>query len=282
DKEFFKKSPAHIKIFNWFKENRALSTKQSQLNTITNNNRDRNISPPPVKQEFSLSRNRQAAIVEHFYTFMKNELYKFLTEYKNIVPTKAVETFAKKRNSPISSDFRDADLLNMLNFVVEHVNIFLANSVFHDLYKTNPVKIFKDFKENVQHKIAHGISMNGENCWNDLAIQNVTYLSCHIIACLEEVDNKIAQNLMERAITKESRSPKKKVNNSFCKITEFFLDILEKVEEIEKEQKKKIMKKSKKEQVRKFIEFVNMMFGISLIEVNDNMTDSELNSNGES
>jgi hypothetical protein len=197
DKEFSKKSPAHIKIFNWLDKNRASSSqsKQSKSNAIfektrirtpaiANNNHNRSTSPPPVKQEFSLSSDRQAAIAEYFYTFVENEMYKFLIENENIIPAKVVETFTKKRNPPISSDFRDADLLSMLNFIVEHVDIFLRKSVFHGLYKANPVKIFKDFKENVRHKMAHGISMNGEGRWSDLALQNVTYLSCHVVACL--------------------------------------------------------------------------------------------------
>ncbi|CAG8605126.1 8759_t:CDS:2 [Funneliformis caledonium] len=88
-----------------FKKTRILTP------SIANNKHNRSTSPPPVKQEFSFSSDRQAAIVEHFYTFVENELYKFLAENENIIPVKVIENFTKKKNPPISSDFRDADLL---------------------------------------------------------------------------------------------------------------------------------------------------------------------------
>jgi len=192
DKRYSEKSTAHEKIFNWLKEEREKSAAtfkktRASVSGTTNDKQDRSArssSPPPVEQIFSFSSEQQGAIVEYFYTSVEKELYKFLVENENIIPAKTVEAFAARQNPPISSDFRNADVLAMLNFIIEQINVFLKQPIFHGQYKTNPGKIFKDFKENVRHKMAHGICIDQKGRWSDLALQNVAHLSCEIIACL--------------------------------------------------------------------------------------------------
>jgi len=150
---------------------------------IPDNNHDRSTSPPPVRQVISLPIDRQGAIVEYFYIFVEHELYRFLVDNEDIIPATVVESFIVNQSNQISADFRDADLLTMLNFIMNYIDIFLKGSVFHGKYKANPFNLFSDFKENVRHKLAHGIS-DGKGRWNDLALQNVAYLSCHMVACI--------------------------------------------------------------------------------------------------
>ena len=223
DKKFREISTAHAKIFMWFEESESSTKSESlekpespeksnrlrrpeRTNCLLrrrtksekigksavfnkervrtpDNNYNRSTSPPPVEQVISLPIDRQGAIVEYFYTFVEHELYRFLVDNEDIVSATVVEDFIANQNNQISADFRDADLLTMLNFIMEYIDIFLKGSVFHGKYKAKPFNLFRDFKENVRHKLAHGIS-DEKGRWSDLALQNFAYLSCHMVACI--------------------------------------------------------------------------------------------------
>ncbi|RGB36874.1 hypothetical protein C1646_757564 [Rhizophagus diaphanus] len=307
DEEFCKKSPVHVKISGWLKE---VASKQSEptarfaktrISKTEINKNTRSSTPPPINEKFSLSRERQGAIVERFYTVVESELYKFLVENENIIPARVVESFIKRRKPPLSPDFRNADLLSMINFIIKHVGIFLQKSVFHGEHKVNPVKILKDYKEKVRHKLAHGISMNEKGRWSDLAIQNVAHLSCQVVACIggnyedvyafrEKVNGEIARQSMKRAAAEDSEEsimnkarPEKRKRNEMIN---FVLNIFEEIEEIKEGQKKEILKmalqkdeifvkiweivkmqETKKQQVSKFTKLMNIMFDINLKEL---------------
>lgn len=183
DKEFYEQSAAHAQILKWFEEKECANFNKTRILSNNNNGSTRSISPPPVKQYFSLSSSRQGAIVEYFYNYVEKELYMFLVENECIIPAKVVEAFVARQHAPINKDFRDADVLCMLNFIIDHINIF-QSSAFHGYYKSNPLKLLKDYKENVRHKVAHGVSTGNSGRWSDLSLQNVAHLSCHVVACL--------------------------------------------------------------------------------------------------
>ena len=206
DKGFREISTAHAKIFMWFEESESSKSESSKKSdkksesskktkspkksavfnkarVRTPDNNYRSTSPPPMKQVISLPIDRQGAIVEYFYTFVEHELYRFLVDNENIIPATVVEVFITKQSNQISADFRDADLLTLLNFIMKYIDVFLKGSIFHGKYKANPANLFRDFKENVRHKLAHGIS-DEKGRWSDLALQNVAYLSCHMVACI--------------------------------------------------------------------------------------------------
>ncbi|SRR6266542_975698 len=107
----------------------------------------------------------------------------FLYDNASIIPAKTVEAFAKRQHPEVKTDFENADTLCMINFVIDNIEIFMKKSAFHTKNNENPLELFKDYKKSVRHQMAHGIaSENGR--WNDIALQNVSLLSCKIVKCL--------------------------------------------------------------------------------------------------
>lgn len=181
DETFRKSSPANIMIFGWFEDEKLSSSSSSssqkrskskpfavfkktrfhssavgQTASITNNyidNRTARDSSPSVKQSFSFSDSEQGAIIEPFINLSKKTVSDFLANNESIIPLEVVEPFANKQRPPISRDFCNADLLCMLNFIIENIKIFLKNSVFHGTYKANPVELLTSFKMNVRNKL---------------------------------------------------------------------------------------------------------------------------------
>jgi len=179
----------------------------------------RDSSPPPIKRRYSFSEAEQGAVVETFLTFAEKALYNFLVKYEDKLPDKLVENFASKQNPPVSKDFRDADVLCILKFIIENVKIFLKEKAFHGSYKSNPIELLKDFKKDVRHKNAHGIVENNKGRWCDLALQRVVHLTCEVVACLgsdnyekvydakEKFDDEILRRWAIRADISEVQAP---------------------------------------------------------------------------
>ena len=210
DLTFRHEQQEHSKIYNWFQKQREKSTptsifkktriyssaigSRSTINIVGSPNNiagspnnitsTRDSSPPPIKRRYSFSEAEQGAVVETFLTLAEKALYNFLVKYEDKLPDILVENFAAKQNPPVSKDFRDADVLCMLKFIIENVKIFLKESAFHGSYKSNPIELLKDFTKDVRHKNAHGIVENNKGRWCDLALQRVVHLTCEVVSCL--------------------------------------------------------------------------------------------------
>nr|CAG8639632.1 505_t:CDS:2 [Entrophospora candida] len=226
DPDFRKKSQAHITVFGWLEDEKLSSSsssispklfkghtifKKSRLysstvcgpyGTINNHNTRTTHTPgssPEVKQNFSFTENEQGAVIEPFVNLAEKAIYKFLVNNESIISPEVVEKFMAKQHPPVSTDFSNADLLCMLNFIIENINIFLKKSVFHGQYKANPVELLTNFKKNVRNKLAHGIVINEKGRWSDHALQHVAILACEVIICL---DNKIIKRWIDKASQK--------------------------------------------------------------------------------
>ena len=210
DKTFRQSSLAHITMFGWledkklssssssssqkqskpfvgFKKTRFHSSAVGQYATVTNNRKDNTTardSYPSIKQSFSFTEKEQGAIIEPFINLVERAVYDFLVNNEDIIPLEIVESFADKQRPPISKDFCNADLLCMLNFILENITIFSKKSVFHGQYKANPAELLIDFKKKVRNKLAHGIVVSGKGRWSDHALQHVSILACEVIICL--------------------------------------------------------------------------------------------------
>ncbi|CAJ0917307.1 12341_t:CDS:2 [Entrophospora sp. SA101] len=160
------KQSKHSKPFAVFKKMQFHSSAVGQHATITNNCND----------------NDNGAVIEPFINLAEKAVYNFLVKNERIIPLETVKAFVAKQCSPISRDFCNADLLCMLNFILENINIFLKESVFH----------------------GH---------WSDHALQDVAILACEVIICFgrnyeeafaskENVDNEIIKRWIDKASRK--------------------------------------------------------------------------------
>ncbi|RHZ80838.1 hypothetical protein Glove_131g49 [Diversispora epigaea] len=312
DKFFREKSEIHTRIFNWFEKNPSKPSKPyavfkkrvyssaffgskaitNNYNINTNNyntEQNRESSPPPVKQIFSFTDEEQGAIIEPLLNLVEKALNEFLINNEHMIPS-------------INADFSNADTLNMLNFVIENIKIF-DKSVFHGQHKSAPVELFKNFKNNVRNKVAHGTLIDKKGRWSDHALQNITILVCDVVTCLggnykglyaikERFDNKIIQKWTDKTTSEvenknhenQLQPPKRRHDDSdFREMTKFVRDILKEVDETKEGSKQKIMKlalredddlmqiwravkttECKREQSHEFIEFVNLAFNVNL------------------
>ncbi|KAF0519111.1 hypothetical protein F8M41_016631 [Gigaspora margarita] len=318
DKVFREQSKIHTKIFDWFKKKNkeknppkpsrpcAVFKKRVYSSTfffgskVTNNyntEQNRESSPPPVKQTFSFSDEEQGAIIEPLLNLVEKALNEFLIKNEHMIPSEVVEGFASKQRPPINPDFSNADTLNMLNFIIENIKIF-DKSVFHGQHKSAPVNLFKNFKNNVRHKMAHGILIDQKGRWSDHTLQNVAILACDVVTCLggnykelyaikERLDNEIIEKWTGKpTLEVEIKSPKRKHDDSnFCEMLKSVRDILKEVIETKEGSgsKQKILKlalrededliriwrtvkttECRRKQSHEFIEFVNLAFNLDL------------------
>uniref|UniRef100_U9UH05 Uncharacterized protein n=1 Tax=Rhizophagus irregularis (strain DAOM 181602 / DAOM 197198 / MUCL 43194) TaxID=747089 RepID=U9UH05_RHIID len=293
-------SPANITVFGWFEDQRlsklsSPSSKQPKQpkqkracavfkktrlysSNVTTNNVDNQInnnyindktirrdSSPSLRQKFSFTDSEQGAFVEHIINLAEKAIYKFLVDNERNIPLNVVMDFVSKQRPPVNIDFSNADLLCMLNFIIDNINIFIRVSAFHGR-------------------------------WNDHSLQNVAILACEIVICVggnhedicaykENVDNEIVRRWINSAVKNCPQLPQKRKHGdvddaSIGEITEFVMDILEEVEESKKGEKQDILKlalkgneqiiqfckgikmKEKDSQIRKFIQFANLMFDI--------------------
>ncbi|CAG8706412.1 5506_t:CDS:2, partial [Cetraspora pellucida] len=280
DPDFRKKSQAHTTIFGWFEDEKLSSSstssklpkgttifKKTRLYSSTvygpcgtvNNHSTRTTreSSPEVQQNFSFTENEQGAVIEPFVNLAEKAIYEFLVKNESVIPLEVVERFVAKQRPPVSTDFNNADLLCMLNFLIENINIFLKKSVFHGRFKANPVELLTNFKMNIRNKLAHGVVINDKGRWSDHALQHVAILACEVIICLSgnyedasakketNVDPSQKRKLDETLDNIENiDTPRKKKadDSNFGEITDLTLVILGELEETEKGDKKKMLK----------------------------------------
>ncbi|CAG8744735.1 9617_t:CDS:2, partial [Racocetra fulgida] len=249
--------------------------------TITHNYKDNRTvrdSSPSVLQSFSFTENEQGAVIEPFVNLVEKAIYEFLVKNESTIPLEVVENFCSKQRPPVNTDFSNADLLCMLNFMIENIKIFLKNAVFHGQFKANPVELLTNFKKNVRNKVAHGIVVDEkggnyeealakkENVdseiikrWIDIASQkrkpdavfgnkeNVDSQKRKLDKVLDDKENIDAPQ--KRIFKdKENVTPLQQENIdvignvNFGKMIGLILDIFEDLEETEKDDRKKILK----------------------------------------
>ncbi|CAG8747141.1 16972_t:CDS:1, partial [Cetraspora pellucida] len=98
----------------------------------------------------------KGTIIEPLLNLVEKVLNEFFIKNEHMIPSEVIKGFATKQHPPINPDFSNANTLNMLNFMIENIKIF-DKSVFYGQHKSAPVNLFKNFKNNVQHKMVHGI-----------------------------------------------------------------------------------------------------------------------------
>ncbi|RHZ77811.1 hypothetical protein Glove_172g53 [Diversispora epigaea] len=264
NKVFREQSEIHTRIFNWFEENpskpsrpyavfkkRVYSSAFFGSKAITNNyntEQNRESSPPPVKQIFSFTDEEQGAIIEPLLNLVEKALNEFLINNEHMIPSEVVKSFAAKQHPPINTDFSNADTLNMINFVIENIKTF-DKSVFHGQHKSAPVELFKNFKNNVRNKVAHGTLIDKKGRWSDHALQNIAILACDVVTCLggnykelyaikERLDSKIIQKWTDKTTSEvenknyenQLQPPKRRYDDSdFREMTKFVRDILKRL-----------------------------------------------------
>lgn len=97
-----------------------------------------------------------------------------------------MENFVSKCNPPKQTDFSDADLLCLLNFMIQSLPLFTLGqhqTLFYGSYKTDPSFLFNSFKVEARHHNAHGITYP-EGRWSDEKLQRLSTLALEIIICL--------------------------------------------------------------------------------------------------
>ncbi|CAG8614531.1 4877_t:CDS:2, partial [Racocetra fulgida] len=208
-------------------------------------------SSPEVQQNFSFTKNEQGAVIEPFVNLAEKAIYEFLVKNKSVIPLEVVERFVTKQHSPVSTDFNNADLLCILNFLIENINIFLKKSVFHGRFKANPVELLTNFKMNIRNKLVHGIVINkrllkrsyASACQN-ISVQSGNYED--VSAKKENVDREITKRWLDKTLDNieniDTPQKKKADDSNFGEITDLTLDILGELKETEKDDKKKILK----------------------------------------
>ncbi|CAG8491518.1 13216_t:CDS:2 [Dentiscutata heterogama] len=286
DKVFREQSKIHTKIFDWFKKKNeeknspkpsrpyAVFKKRvyssaffgSKVTNNYNTEQTRESSPPPVKQIFSFSDEEQGAIIEPLLNLVEKALNEFLIKNEHMISSEVVEGFAAKQRPPINPDFSNADTLNMLNFMIENIKIF-DKSVFHGQHKSAPVNLFKNFKNNVRHKMAHGILIDQKV---DGAITHSKMLLFlrgnykELYAIKERLDNAIIEKWTDKPTLEvenknyenQIQSPKRKHDDSnFCEMEdEDLIQIWRAVKTTE----------CRRKQSHEFIDFVNLAFNLDL------------------
>jgi len=97
-----------------------------------------------------------------------------------------VRNFVSKCNPPKKDDFSDADLLCLLDFIMQNINLFTLGqhqTLFHGSNNINPSFIFKSFKVEARHHNAHGIT-NLKGRWSDEKLLRLSTLALEVTVCL--------------------------------------------------------------------------------------------------
>lgn len=180
-----KRACAVFKKTRLYSSNVTTNNVDNQINNnYINDKTIRRDSSPSLRQKFSFTDSEQGAFVEHIINLAEKAIYKFLVDNERNIPLNVVMDFVSKQRPPVNIDFSNADLLCMLNFIIDNINIFIRVSAFHGQYKTRPVELFSNFKKNVRNKMAHGIVTDDKGRWNDHSLQNVAILACEIVICV--------------------------------------------------------------------------------------------------
>ena len=144
-------------------------------------------SSPPIPQRFSFSPSEQGSYVEPILQYVERALFRFIISNEEYIPLEIVKNFTSKCNPPRQINFSDADLLCILNFIIQNITLFTTGhsnqTLFHGEYKLDPSELFKSFKIEARHHNAHAITQPMGR-WNDKELQRLSTLALKVIVCL--------------------------------------------------------------------------------------------------
>jgi hypothetical protein len=106
----------------------------------------------------------------HFLSLLQNKKY---------FPFEVVKNFMDKCDPPHQVNFSDADLLCILNFIIQNITLFTTKhsdqTLFYDEeHKIDPSDLFKSFKTEAHNHNVYTITQPMER-WND-KIKKVVYV----------------------------------------------------------------------------------------------------------
>ncbi|CAG8580462.1 3607_t:CDS:2, partial [Diversispora eburnea] len=203
-------------------------------------------------------------------------------EEKNPSPTiKAICNIQKtiKHTFSFTDEEQGAFIEPILNLIEKALN----ESVFHGKLKSAPTELFKNYKNNVRNKVAHGTLIDQKGRWSDHELQHIAILACDVVTCLGgnykelhaikgNLDSKIVQKWTGKTTTganEMKEGSKQKIMKLALREDEDIIQIWRAVK----------TKESKREQSYEFIEFGNILFNINLkcnsIEVEKLKSDSD-------
>ncbi|RIA99373.1 hypothetical protein C1645_747538 [Glomus cerebriforme] len=216
-----------------------------------------------IPQHFSFSPSEQGAFVEPIIQDVDKAFFRFIKKHRQYIPHSAVESFAAKCNPPRENNFSDADLLCIINFMIQNISLFTIGrpdqTLFHGDYKLNPTDLFKSFKNEARNHLAHGITRS-KGRWNDEKLHRLSALALEIVVCLgdekaikplKEFKQKLESELMERRIPvkrkheecEEDESVRKKSlkDIDLRKLLDFSLHMMSKLESDDEKQLKRMV-----------------------------------------
>ena len=176
-------------------QKRNVQNEQENVRDIKNVHRSSSLtsgreSSPPIPQRFSFSSSEQGSYLEPILEHVERALFRFIVNNEEYIPLEAVESFTTKCNPPRQVNFSDADLLCILNFIIQNINLFTTGrsnqTLFHGEYKLDPSELFKSFKIEARNHNAHAITQQMGR-WNDEELQRLSTLALKVIVCLGKV-----------------------------------------------------------------------------------------------
>ncbi|CAG8718280.1 10615_t:CDS:2, partial [Funneliformis caledonium] len=249
-------------------QKRNVQNEQENVREIKNVHRSSSLtsgreSSPPIPQRFSFSSSEQGSYVEPILEHVERALFRFIVNNEEYIPLEAVESFTTKCNPPRQVNFSDADLLCILNFIIQNINLFTTGrsnqTLFHGEYKLDPSELFKSFKIEARNRNAHAITQQMGR-WNDEELQRLSTLALKVIVCLgdkesydplvkikRELDNKLIERLTlktdQKRFNEVAGIANQENEDEYCTdLFDFALDIINKLKSSKEENIKQILK----------------------------------------
>ncbi len=143
-------------------------------------------SSPPILQKYSFTPAEQDSYVEPILQYIERALYKFIVKYENYISFEVVKNFTAKCNPPHQVNFSDADLLCILNFIIQNITLFMTGHsnqiLFHEEHKIDLSDLLNSFKIEIRNHNAHAITQPMGR-WNDEELQRLSTLALKVIIC---------------------------------------------------------------------------------------------------
>ncbi|RIA98942.1 hypothetical protein C1645_748561, partial [Glomus cerebriforme] len=202
-------------------------------------------------QRFSFLPSEQGAYVEPIIEHVEMSLFRFIIKQEKYIPHKTVRRFASQCNPPKKDDFSDADLLCLLNFIIQNINLFTlgqGQTLFHGPNNIDPTFLLRNFKVEGRHHNAHGVA-NLKGRWSDEKLLRLSTLALEVIVCLgdqdslrplEEIKQKLESEFIDRWISTRKRkheeddnkcNKRRNMDNKYGKLTVSIVNKLERNED---------------------------------------------------
>ncbi|RIB15814.1 hypothetical protein C2G38_2191542 [Gigaspora rosea] len=256
-----------------------------------------------IPQRFSFPPSEQGAYVKSVLEHVKKSLFRFIVKHEQYIPRKTVENFVSRCSPPKQTDFSDADLLCILNFMIQNISLFTLGqyqTLFCGPYRIDPSLLFKSFKVEARHHNAHEVT-HLEGRWSDEKLQRLLTLALEVIICLGdheafeplvEIKRKLDTELAERLTLARKRkceeeeecNVKRKYlsNIEYGEFTDFVLYLVSKLEKNEDQTGQivrmavakndklidiwdsLITRKDENAKIKKFVALINFQFDMHL------------------